>query len=420
MPRLPRLYIKDALYFVSCRAEHNENIFCDQEDYQMFLELVKKYQQQYSIKIFAYVLMPDHLYLLMEMEKPQEGQEDKKEQEDKAVKYKPEKFQEISSFMHALNNNYTKYYNNRYDRKGHLFRERFKSTIIEKDKYLLKMTAYIHLEPQRLSLVNDAKDYPYSSYQLYLYQQAVEKKDILPFSPLYKEAYLAGFPLTIIEVLKLLEGKSYVEYANSLIKDEVDFIHKKLQRGGVLGSEEFVRQIKTEVEAYQKQGETEVLGVQEKPSFRIFVAVGGLLLFLIISSGGAYLFYISQVIKKPEIKVVTVKEKDKFEELKLSEWDIKLEPIGAGSQTADRLSFRDGKFVSANLNSLGFSASNYSATIESNGKLVWETMQTSSNGTASWRGEIEQGKMSGVLSLRQEGKTPQDFSFVSISYRIRK
>ena len=76
----------------------------------MFLNLIEKYQEQYGIKVFAFCLMPDHLHLLVEMEK---NAAQEKEEEFSS-------FQNISDFMQGLNNNYTKYFNSRYNRKGHL------------------------------------------------------------------------------------------------------------------------------------------------------------------------------------------------------------------------------------------------------------------------------------------------------------
>ena len=108
MPRLPRIYIKGVLYYITCNGLHHQSIFKDQEDYGMFLELLKKYQDQYGIKLFSYVLLPGHLHLLVEMI----GQDD-----------------DISGFMHDLNNSYTKYFNSRHNRKGHLFRSRFKAAV---------------------------------------------------------------------------------------------------------------------------------------------------------------------------------------------------------------------------------------------------------------------------------------------------
>ena len=89
---------------------------------------------------------------------------------------------------------------------------------------------------------------------------------------------------------------------------------------------------------------------------------------------------------------------------------------GTPFQTVDILTFKDKKMVSENLNLNGYPASNYSMTKENN-RVVWETMQTSGTGTASWRGEVEDGRMRGILSLRQAEKEPQDFSFIRLNYK---
>ncbi len=234
MPRLPRIYIKGALYYVTCRSESNQEIFKDEGDYQMFLELLKKYKEQYGIKIFAYSLMPNHLHLLIEMAKeikPQEGE---------AVKS-----QEISDFMHNLNNSYTKYFNGRYQRKGHLFRERFKAAIVEKQGQLLNLTAYVHLNPEKLNMVIEAKDYPHSSYSLYLYNKDLTKTKGLDLSQ------------EIAEVTSLLQNKDYAEFVSGMTDNVRSLLHKSLQRGGVLGSEEFIKQVKSQIADYKTKADSQ-------------------------------------------------------------------------------------------------------------------------------------------------------------------
>ncbi|MGE5307638.1 MAG: REP-associated tyrosine transposase [Deltaproteobacteria bacterium] len=387
MPRLPRIYIKDALYFITCRGEHGETLFKDERDYRMFLDLMKRYQEQYEIKLFAYCLLPDHLHLLLEMEKPT-----------------------VSDFMRDLNNNYTKYYNSRYDRKGHLFRERFKSAVIEKDSHLLKMTAYIHVNPEKIGLVKDAKDYPYSTYQTYLYNEKCT------------DGELDSLRKAVLEALNLLGNRPYEEFVRGTCGEDGERIHKKLQYGGILGTEDFVNKVKAEVEAYQAKGLVEKSETSWNNGYRLYLLFGTLFLVLVVSAGGVFLFFFKKdraaAGKTPDITVETAIQKT--DDLKTTEWQIKLVEEG-GKETVDTITFSDGKFVSANLNGLGFPSSNYSLSIEDNGRMVWETMQTAARGeVASWHGEIEQGKMTGILSLRQAEKKPQDFSFKSVSYRRRK
>ena len=101
--------------------------------------------------------------------------------------------------------------------------------LLKKNPYLLKMTAYIHLNPEKLNLTKDAKDYPYSSYQYYLYNDLAQQKGM-------------GFMKAAIdEALNLLGNANYAEFVRGVSKEDGEFIHKKLQRGGILGSDEFVK-----------------------------------------------------------------------------------------------------------------------------------------------------------------------------------
>jgi REP element-mobilizing transposase RayT len=392
---LPRIHIKEAVYLITCRGEHDESIFQEKEDYKMFLELMKKYQEQYGIKIFAFCLMPDHLHLLVEMEKNAVSQEN------------PDSgsFQNISDFMQGLNNNYTKYFNGRYNRKGHLFRERFKSALIEKETSLLKMTAYLHLNPQRLNDKVDAREYPYSSYQMYLYNNSANEID------------LSFMRQAVNEAIGLLNNKSYTEFISELTPEEGHIIHKKLQRGGILGSEEFIKRVKEAVEAYQASGEMQKYEIEDKKNSRLYFAVGSLVLILLAGAGAVYFISINRASKQNVIVPPVIKPPEPLEQLKFTEWQIQLTPLAGTGDSEDVITFEDNKFFSAKMNSLGLPYSNYSVSIHENNTIVWETIQSDASGSASWRGELRDNKMTGMLSLQETGKDPQAFSFISIGQR---
>ncbi|MCX5708996.1 MAG: transposase [Candidatus Omnitrophica bacterium] len=395
MPRLPRIHIKEAVYLITCRGEHDESIFPEKEDYKMFLDLMKRYQEQYDIKIFAFCLMPDHLHLLVEMEKNAAD----------AEKEETGGFGNISDFMQGLNNNYTKYFNGRYNRKGHLFRERFKSALIEKESSLLKMTAYLHLNPQRLNENVDAKVYPYSSYQMYLYNNSASEGDL-------------GFMRQAVnEAIGLLNNKSYAEFVSELTPEDGHIIHKKLQRGGVLGSEEFIKRVKEAVEAYQASGEMQKYEIEDKKNSRLYFAVGSLVLILLAGAGAVYFISINRARTQTVIAPAVIKAPDPLEQLKFSEWQIQLTPLTGTGDSEDVLTFEDNKFFSAKMNSLGLPYSNYSVSLQSDNTIIWETMQSDASGSASWRGELRDNKMTGMLSLQVPGKEPQAFSFTSINSR---
>jgi hypothetical protein len=103
-----------------------------------------------------------------------------------------------------------------------------------------------------------------------------------------------------------------------------------------------------------------------------------------------------------------------------TEWEIKVSPVSGGLESADTLKFIAGKLISVKLASRGFTSANYSVIKEGDSRLVFETMQSTSGQTATWRGELENGKINGVFSLREEGKAPQDFSFISTKYRRKE
>jgi putative transposase len=381
MPRLPRIYIEDAVYYVTCRGIHHQNIFKDERDYQMFLELLNKYQQQYGIKLFSYVLLPDHLHLLLELAGDR---------------------QEISGFMHDLNNTYTKYFNSRYDRKGHLFQGRFKSALVEKAPNLVKLTAYMHLNPKRLHLVTDAKEYQHGSYKGYL-DPGVAKQ--------------FNLEQEIAEVLSLLKDKGYAELVDGLTPEEGNKLHKRLQRGGIVGSNGFVKNVKDKVANFQSRISAQESAAKQS-RYRLFILSGSFLLIIVAGLSGVYFYFTARDTDGPIDAQPAVSGIMNLGYLNSTEWDIETVPFsGEGTIHKDTLSFRQGRFSSAVLNDKGYAVSNYTL-IQENGKIIWETMQTSPDGsTASWRGEVQQDKMRGILSLRQKGEKPQDFSFMSMRHR---
>jgi hypothetical protein len=93
-------------------------------------------------------------------------------------------------------------------------------------------------------------------------------------------------------------------------------------------------------------------------------------------------------------------------------WQITLRPVAGGDALSDTLAFIDKKFTSANLLLKKFLPSNYSVRNTADGKIIWETMQSSPEGIALWRADINpDGSIRGVLSLRKEGVAIQDFTF---------
>lgn len=149
MPRGPRIQFPGGLYHVICRGNNRERIFRDDADRKRFLELLRRYRERWHAVIHAYVLMPNHMHLLVE------------------TPSRP-----LSEFMRGLNTAYTMSFNRRHRRVGHVFQGRYKSHVVEKDAYLLELTRYLHLNPVRAGLVTQPERYPWSSYREFLCQAA--------------------------------------------------------------------------------------------------------------------------------------------------------------------------------------------------------------------------------------------------------
>jgi len=75
---------------------------------------------------------------------------------------------DISQILKSINISYAYYFNHTYRRAGHLFLDRFKSELIDSDKYLLQVSKYIHNNPVKAGMVKKAEDYQWSSYAVYL------------------------------------------------------------------------------------------------------------------------------------------------------------------------------------------------------------------------------------------------------------
>ena len=141
MARPLRIEYAGAFYHIISRGNEKGKIFASDIDRERFLDYLKKIVVRYHIKIHTYCLMYNHYHLLLETERPN-----------------------ISKVMHDLNSSYTAYFNARYKRAGHLFQGRYKSILVQADKYLHSLSRYIHLNPVTAKLVTNPGQWIYSNY----------------------------------------------------------------------------------------------------------------------------------------------------------------------------------------------------------------------------------------------------------------
>lgn len=145
MARPLRIEYEGALYHITSRGNERNPIYRDEEDYGRFLEILSELPRRYGVIIHGYVLMVNHYHLLVETPRGN-----------------------ITKAMHYLNTTYTGYFNKRYRRVGHLFQGRYKGFLIEKERYLLSVSRYVHLNPVRAGIIQRPEEYKWSSYREYI------------------------------------------------------------------------------------------------------------------------------------------------------------------------------------------------------------------------------------------------------------
>jgi putative transposase len=142
MPRSARVTMKKSCYHIITRGNQKQTVFKEPADYQKYLLLITRYKNKFKFKLFCFCLMPNHIHLIIEVDNPED----------------------LNKIMHGLNLSYTLYFNQKYKKVGHLWQDRFKSKIIEKDAYLIECIGYIENNPIRASLVSSIQQYPWSSF----------------------------------------------------------------------------------------------------------------------------------------------------------------------------------------------------------------------------------------------------------------
>ncbi len=144
MPRLPRLNLPGIPQHIVQRGNNRQACFFEEQDYTIYLDKLKEYSQKYNVQVHSYVLMTNHVHLLLT---PQEGDG-------------------VSKLLQSLGRYYVRSINQTYGRTGSLWEGRFKSALIDSENYFLTVSRYIELNPVRAAMVKHPAEYPWSSYQM--------------------------------------------------------------------------------------------------------------------------------------------------------------------------------------------------------------------------------------------------------------
>jgi len=211
MPRTARIAPEENVYHILTRGNNRQDVFKDEKDYERYREILKRYKEKYKFKLYHYALMRNHVHLVLET---------------------TEKGGKLPEIMKGINLSYVQYYKNKHRHIGHFWQDRYKSIIISKDDYLLACGSYVELNPVRARVVEDPKDYKWSSYNAYAYG----KKDyIVDEHPIYKG-------------LSKDEGdrrKKYREFVKGMIKEKAA-MKGEMNRRVVYGSEDLIKKVEKE------------------------------------------------------------------------------------------------------------------------------------------------------------------------------
>lgn len=206
MARLPRLSVPGYPHHVIQRGNNRQAIFAKPADYQLLLNLLDENARKFGVAIHAYVLMDNHFHLLVT----------------------PQAQDSLPKMMQAVGRRYVRHFNDAHGRSGTLWEGRYKSTLIQAERYLLACMAYIDLNPVRAGLVAHARDYPWSSHGHYIGQKT--ERLITPH-PLYWE--LGNTPFA--------REAAYADLVNAGVRADQELaLTQATLKGWALGEDDFV------------------------------------------------------------------------------------------------------------------------------------------------------------------------------------
>ncbi len=142
MPRKPRFYVPGAPVHAVQRGHNRAAVFFNDLDYLEYLCCLKQAADSYGCKVHAYVLMTNHVHLLLT----------------------PECADSVGRLFQGLGRYYVRYVNETYQRHGSLWEGRYKCNVIESERYFLRCMRYIELNPVRAGMVDHPAKYRWSSY----------------------------------------------------------------------------------------------------------------------------------------------------------------------------------------------------------------------------------------------------------------
>ena len=221
MARLPRLTVPGYAHHIIQRGNNRQPIFDTKADYELLLGLIDEHARKQQVAVHAYVLMSNHLHLLAT----------------------PETVEGIPQMMQAVGRRYVRNFNLRQSRTGTLWEGRYKSNLIQAERYLLACMVYMDLNPVRAGMVADPADYAWSSHAHYVGRRS--DKLVTPH-PLYWE--LGNTPFS--------RDQAYAELVRAGVSAQQQAaLTDSALRGWALGEADYVADLQRRTERRVTRGQ---------------------------------------------------------------------------------------------------------------------------------------------------------------------
>lgn len=202
MPRQPRNDIANQIYHVINRANNRVTMFNDESDYLLLEQVLIEAKTRLNIRILAYCNMPNHLHLVLY------STADK----------------QLSKFMHWLTTTFAQRWHVKHKTigTGHLFQGRYKSFVVEDNKYLLQLLLYVERNPLRANLVLKSEEWRWSSLWVRLFGNETQKK-ILSDWPI-------EMPSNYLSIVNELDKPNIISRIRYSVKENLPLTNQEISK----------------------------------------------------------------------------------------------------------------------------------------------------------------------------------------------
>lgn len=209
MPRRPRVSLPNVPHHIIQRGNNRSACFYAEDDYRLYLEWLAEYSEANDCQVHAFVLMTNHVHLLLTPGSPAG----------------------VGALMKRLGQRYVQYVNRTYKRSGSLWEGRFRSCLAREEDYVLGCYRYIELNPVRAGMVEHPGEYRWSSYRANAQGEMID----------FLEPHALYFSLAREE---LSRQKAYRELFRYQVEPGlIDEIRKATNGNYALGSERFKKEV---------------------------------------------------------------------------------------------------------------------------------------------------------------------------------